>query len=113
MRWPEAGVPRAGLLPACLVADTGWSGGLGTEGVAMEWSLHQGRRREGPTMPRVWSGEATVNASALHTPAFWYVASLCVTHRHLNLVTSIILQVSETTPLSSPPSLLISMFNFD
>lgn len=23
----------------------------------MEWSLHQGGRREGPTMLRVWSGE--------------------------------------------------------
>ena len=38
-------------------------------------------------MPRVWSGEATVNTSLLHTPAFWYLASLCVIHRHLHLMT--------------------------
>lgn len=79
----------------------------------MEWSLHQGGRREGPTMLRVWSGEASVNTSMLHTPTFWYLASLCVTHRYLSLVTSIILQVSETIPLISPPSVLISVFNCD
>lgn len=112
MRWPEASVPRAELLPACLVADTGWSGGLGTErcgdGVVPAPGTEEGRAHRA----RVWSGEAAVNTPALHAPAFWCVASLCDTQ------TPEFGDEYRPTGLRdgssySPPSLLISVFNFD
>lgn len=112
LRWPEAGVPKS-RAPACL---------LGGGHRLVWWARHREVWR--------WSGPCTREGGGEGPPCFGFglgrpvLTLLCSTLRRLvfgltvcdtqilELVTSIIL-VSETIPLISPPSLLISVFNFD
>ena len=92
---------RSSCLPAWWRTQAGLVG-WAQRGVVMEWSLHQGRRREGPTVLGFGLGRPllTLLRSTLQRSGVW---PHCVTHRHLNLVTSIVPQASETAPLIPHP----------
>lgn len=80
MRWPEAGVPRAELLPACLVVDTGWSGGLGTErcgdGVVPAPGREEGRAHHASGL--VWGGQC-LHFYAPHSDVLVFGLTVCDT----------------------------------